>query len=43
MELGDLADLEFEVEMLSQDAVKVWPGTSLQIENWGGGRSLRGR
>jgi HlyD family secretion protein len=44
MTLGDPADLEVVAEFLSTDAVKVEPGASALIENWGGtGPPLRGR
>ena len=43
IEVGDPADLELEVELLSQDAVTVTPGAELWIERWGGEESLRGR
>jgi HlyD family secretion protein len=43
MEVGDLGELEVEVELLSQDAVCVRPGAELWIERWGGETPLRGR
>lgn len=43
MEVGDPADLEAEIELLSSDAVGVRPGADVSIEQWGGGRPLRGR
>jgi HlyD family secretion protein len=36
MEIGDPADLEVEVEMLSRDAVRVAKGTRAVIDAWGG-------
>lgn len=43
MEVGDLSDLEAEIELLSSDAVAVAPGAAVSIENWGGAKPLRGR
>ena len=42
MEVGDPADLEAEIELLSSDAVGVRPGADVSIEQWGGGKPLRG-
>ncbi len=42
MEVGDPADLEAEIELLSSDAVGVRPGAEVSIEQWGGGAPLRG-
>lgn len=42
-ELGDPADLEVVVEVLSTDAVKVRPGARVLIEHWGGDASLTAR
>ncbi len=42
MEVGDPADLEAEIELLSSDAVGVRPGAEVSIEQWGGGKPLRG-
>lgn len=36
MRLGDLKDLEIEVDLLSADAVKLAQGASATIERWGG-------
>ncbi len=41
-ELGDPADLEIVVDLLSRDAVRVKPGAKAVIEGWGGGE-LRSR
>lgn len=38
--LGDNADMEIVVDVLSTDAVKVEPGQKMMIENWGGENSL---
>jgi HlyD family secretion protein len=42
IEVGDPNDLEIEVDVLSEDAVKVRPGQEVRIEQWGGGQSLAG-
>ena len=42
MEVGDPADLEAEIELLSSDAVGVRPGAPVTIEQWGGSAPLRG-
>ncbi len=36
LELGDPADLEVEVDVLSSDAVKIQPGAKALLEQWGG-------
>ncbi|MEE4237053.1 MAG: HlyD family efflux transporter periplasmic adaptor subunit [Anderseniella sp.] len=36
LELGDTADLEIVVDLLSTDAVGVMPGMEARIEDWGG-------
>jgi HlyD family secretion protein len=43
LEIGDPEDLEIVVELLSFDAVKVEPGQTVIIRNWGGAESLSGR
>lgn len=43
LEVGDPADLEAEIELLSGDAVAVRPGAEVAIEQWGGERPLRGK
>jgi HlyD family secretion protein len=43
MEVGDPADMEAEIELLSSDAVGVQPGASVSIEQWGGDKPLRGK
>ncbi|WP_293119208.1 HlyD family secretion protein [Moorena sp. SIO4G3] len=40
LELGNPADLEIVVDLLSTDAVKVKPGAKMLIEHWGGERTL---
>lgn len=41
MEVGDPADLEAEIEMLSTDAASIQPGAEALIERWGGPNPLR--
>jgi HlyD family secretion protein len=43
IELGDPADLEIVVDVLSSDAVKVRPGAKMLLEHWGGEQPLTGR
>jgi HlyD family secretion protein len=43
LEVGDPADLEVEVDVLSSDAVKVTPGAKVFLERWGGDEPLLGR
>jgi len=43
LELGDPADLEVEVDVLSADAVKIQPGARALLEQWGGDQPLVGR
>lgn len=43
MEIGDPHDLEIVVEMISEDAVKVRPGDTATISNWGGPGILAAR
>jgi len=42
IEVGDTAQLEIEVDVLSADAVRVRPGHLVLIERWGGDAPLRG-
>jgi HlyD family secretion protein len=42
LELGDPADLEIELDVLSTDAVKIKPGAAVTIEHWGGDHPLVG-
>ncbi|MDQ2070096.1 efflux RND transporter periplasmic adaptor subunit [Natronospira bacteriovora] len=42
MEIGDLADLEIRVDLLSMDAVRVRPGMRVEIDRWGGNTTLEG-
>lgn len=43
LEVGDPADLEVEVDVLSSDAVKVAPGAKVFLEHWGGDKPLLGQ
>src|SRR4029077_14192921 len=43
VELGDLSDLEVEIEVLSSDAVKIAPGARVLLEQWGGDQPLEAR
>ena len=43
VELGDPADLEAEIDVLSTDAVRIQPGARVLFEHWGGGAPLEGR
>jgi len=43
IEIGDLEDLECEVDVLSTDAVKVQAGQRVIFEHWGGTQPLEGR
>jgi HlyD family secretion protein len=42
LELGDPRSLEIIADLVSSDAVRVQPGASVLLENWGGDQSLRG-
>ncbi len=42
MELGDPANLELEIDVLSTDAVKITPGDTVLVEHWGGEKPLTG-
>ncbi|MBK7926298.1 MAG: HlyD family efflux transporter periplasmic adaptor subunit [Bryobacterales bacterium] len=43
IELGNTRALEVEVEVLSVDAVKMAPGTEVELVRWGGEKPLEGR
>jgi HlyD family secretion protein len=43
LELGDPADLEVEVDVLSTDAVKIQPGARVMLNEWGGDVPLEAR
>lgn len=40
VEVGDLADLELVIDVLSEDAVTIQPGARVIIDHWGGERTL---
>lgn len=42
LELGDPADLEVEVDVLSADAARLQPGLPVELLRWGPGAALRG-
>jgi HlyD family secretion protein len=42
LEVGDPADLEVEIDVLSKDAVRVKPGQTVLLEQWGGDEPLQG-
>ena len=43
IEIGDPANLEIEVDVLSTDAVKIQPGAKILLEHWGGDAPLHAR
>ena len=43
LEIGDPADLEVVVEVLSRDGAAIPPGTKVELEQWGGGPPLIAR
>lgn len=43
LEIGDPADLEIVVDLLSTDAVKAAPGQRMLVTGWGGDSTLEGR
>ncbi len=43
LEVGDPADLEAVVEVLSRDGAAISPGTQVELEQWGGGPPLQAR
>ena len=43
VEVGDPADLEAVVEVLSRDGAAIVPGAKVELEQWGGGEPLAGR
>jgi HlyD family secretion protein len=42
IELGDPTDLEMEIDILSQDAIRVERGSKVLVEHWGGTTTLHG-
>jgi HlyD family secretion protein len=43
LDVGDPADLEVVVELLSRDGAAIAPGTRVELEQWGGPRPLAAR
>jgi HlyD family secretion protein len=43
LEVGDPADLEVVVEVLSRDGAIIKPGAKVELEQWGGSQSLEAR
>lgn len=43
LEVGDPGRLEVEVDVLSEDAVRIRPGTGVRFERWGGDVPLEGK
>lgn len=43
MEIGDPADLEAVITVLSRDGAGIAPGTPVELEQWGGGKPLAAR
>ena len=43
MEVGDPTQLEVVVDVLTEDAAQITPGTPVQLSNWGGSETLEGR
>lgn len=42
LEVGDTADIEARIEVLSRDAVVIKPGAEVTLHKWGGDQPLRG-
>lgn len=42
LEIGDATDLEMEIDILSQDAIRVQRGAKVLVEHWGGATTLNG-
>lgn len=42
LEIGDPADMEVQVDLLSEDAVRVRPGQRVLLQGWGGSGTLSG-
>jgi HlyD family secretion protein len=41
--VGDMSKLEVVIELLSTEAVKVWPGMTVMLDGWGGNQSLKAK
>jgi HlyD family secretion protein len=42
LEIGDPADLEIEIDVLSRDGARILPGAKVHLEHWGGAKPLEG-
>ncbi|MDC0934738.1 efflux transporter periplasmic adaptor subunit [Pirellulales bacterium] len=42
IEIGDIQDLELEIDVLSTDAVRIEPGHIVYVDHWGGSHPLEG-
>jgi len=43
LEIGDPAELEVVIQVLSRDGAMIQPGTRVELEQWGGGEPLQAR
>ena len=43
LEVGNPDELEVEIDVLSEDAVRIRPGTTVWLNHWGGSQSLEAR
>jgi HlyD family secretion protein len=43
LDIGDPADLEAIIEVLSRDGATIAPGAKVELEQWGGGQTLEAR
>ena len=43
LEIGDPADLEVVIEVLSRDGAAILPGAKVELDQWGGGEPLEAR
>jgi HlyD family secretion protein len=43
LEIGDPAELEVVIEVLSRDGAMIQPGTRVELEQWGGSEPLQAR
>ena len=43
IEVGDTRRLEIEIDVLSEDAVRITPGMTVNFQRWGGDDALQGR
>ena len=42
MEVGNLRDLEMEIDVLSTESVRIKPGATVYVDHWGGDGTLKG-